>query len=239
MGAWVGAALTGLGALSGLFAPKKTTTDQSFNNTSTPVYDPTNLAFRNQLISQWSNLAGGAGSGQFQQGYTTGGLNNINKTSQQAQQSISDMLTARGLGRTTAGAGTLGDVSLSQANQTAQFLNNVPLVMDQRMQQILAGASGYQAALPVGQNQQGSSHTVTTGPGAGTGSPLAGGIMGGSAGLATYLGQINANNNFAAMLKAMGMGGGGPGATPSYSPVGPVNPYSAEDNWAGDTGENG
>lgn len=197
MATWVTAALGGLSALGGLFGSKKTTTDST--NTITPKLTPGQTGLQNNVIGGWNQLLNGSGDGSFQDAYTTGGLKNINTSQNNAQQAIMDMLTARGLGRTSAGAGTLGDVSLSGASQTANFLNSVPMIMDARRQAILAGSGGFSNAMPVGQTQN--LHSVSTGP-APT-SPLAGAISGLSQGLATGLGQYNAQQSFADMLKQM------------------------------------
>lgn len=199
MGAWVGAALTGLGALGSLFGPKKSTSTTNYNSTSTPNLLPQDQLLMDNLTKKYGDLINGAGSGEFERAYTTGGLKNINTASQRSQQAIMDMLTARGLGRTTAGGVTAGEASMNGANQTANFLNSVPLIMDQRLQAILQQAGGYEASIPKGSTVSGSQ--TFTGVGNAPTSPIAGLISGGAQGAATVLGQYNATQNFLNSLK--------------------------------------
>lgn len=191
----IGLGLTGLSALSGLFG-KKQTSDTSYNQTTTPTYDPTNQAFRDFLIGQFTkNVKDMPG---YEQAYTTGGLRNINMGVNRSNQAIQDILSSRGLGRTTAGAGILGEGAVSGAGQTASFLNNIPIVMDQLKQQRLAAAGGYQASLPVGQTQLGSSHTVGNVPGG-----FGPAISAGAGNAAGYLGNWAANRDYNDTLKTI------------------------------------
>lgn len=203
MGAWVGAALTGLSALSGLFGNKKQVSDTNFNNTTMPSYDPTTLAFRDFLIKSFTDNAGGAGLDKFIDAYKAKGLKNLVLANANTSQAVQDMLASRGIDRTTAGASALTDTSYRGASNTADFLNNIPILRDSMMQDRLKSAAGFQASLPVGTTQSGSSHTVGN---VGPSSPVAGLLGGGSAGLATWLGQQSANQQFANILKSLPKG---------------------------------
>jgi len=197
-----------LGAVSGLFGSKASNTSKVDNTTtSTPNLTPENQSFQDQLINMYKQLVGGAGSGEFQQAYTTGGLKNINNISNINANAINNILASRGLSRTGAGASAANSVALNGANRTAGFLNSVPLTMDQRFQDILKQAGGYQASIPVGntQHQVGTVANTSTGGGG-----FGGAVSGGASGLATILGQQSANNSFANVLKSLGLGGGGP-----------------------------
>lgn len=195
MGAWVGAALAGLSSLGGLFGKQKSTTDST--TTSTPTYDPTNQAFRDQLIKAFeSNISSNNG---FDKAYTDSGIQNIQRNAQTGFNSLGDVLSSRGIGRTTAGANVAAQGSYNAGNQLSQFLNNAPLVLDQRRQQILGAAGGYQSSLPVGSTQV--AHSTTVG---GPSSPGAGFVQGGAQGLAGWLGQLSAQSSLGNILKSIG-----------------------------------
>lgn len=199
----IGLALTGLGALGGLF-PRKQISDTTSSSTTTPNYDPQNLALRNQLLDLYQKRTSGEGAAAFQNSYTMGGLSNLRRTAATNQQSVSDMLTARGIGRTTAGGSALADTSYRSGGDFASFLNNIPMIMDQRQAANLAAAGGYQASLPVGSTTSGSSHTVGSVSGG-----IPGALYGGSSALGGYLGAISAQQAFANALKGVGSPGSG------------------------------
>lgn len=193
----LGLGLTGLGALSGLFG-KKQTSDTSYSQSSMPSYDPTNLSFRDFLIGQYRNNL--ENQGNFEQAYTTGGLRNIGRTNASAASALGDLYTSRGIGGTAAAAGT-GNLAFANANRTADFLNNIPIIMDQLKQAKLGAAAGYQASLPVGTTSSGTSHTVGSVPGG-----FGPAIQGGASGLAGFLGQYAAQKQFGDILKTIGAG---------------------------------
>ena len=186
MGAWVGAALTGLSLLNGLFG-KKQHNEVDKTTTNTPTYDPQSAAFKDYLMKAFQgNLENNNG---FDSAYTTGGLNNIRRTADMSSKGIGDILTSRGLSRTGAGASALADSSYRSGGLISSFLANAPLALDARRQNLLNSAGGFFSSLPVGSTSHVTGYDDTSqGGGAG------GAIQGGTSGLAGFLGQLSAQN---------------------------------------------
>lgn len=200
MSAWVGAALTGASLLSGLFGQKQKSTTTS-DQTTNPVYDSATQNFRDKLLSMFgSNLDNNS---EFGNNYRTQGLANIKNLAPSLNNSIGDILTSRGLGRTTAGGSALTDTAYRSGHDISSFLNNLPLILDQRKQALLSGAGNFLSSLPTGTHTTSSSTTIGSTPGG-----FSGAVQGGSQGLATYLGQLSAQQNWAKVLKAMGSNSG-------------------------------
>lgn len=189
MGAWTGALLSALSAAGGAFGGSKQT------QTTTPLYDPTVTPFRNKLLNLWNSYV--SGTPAFDAAYRRAGENSIVSNANNVSNSISDLLTSRGLGRTSAGVGTLRDTLYNMGSDLANFRNKATLDLDTRKQQLLSGAGGFVSSIPLG------SETTSEG---GPVSPLYGAISGGAQGIATWLGQKSANDNFMKTLKAMGKG---------------------------------
>lgn len=228
MGAWLGAGLTGLSFLSSLFG-KKQHNEVDKTTTSTPTYDDQNLGFRNFLINAFQNQVSSTNPGSdFENSYRTGGLNNIRMQSNNANKAIDDIISSRGLGRTTAGGSALANTSVSNSNSIASFLNNLPIVMDQRREGILRDAGGYQSAIPVGSTTHVKGYDDTTGGGG-----IGAGISGASSGLAGYLGQLSANNSLQKILATMGKSSGGGGSGKSWSPGSPYGDKGSDgEGWS-------
>jgi hypothetical protein len=203
---WGQLALAGLSGLSALLGrnkkqESKTTTDQ----TSMPQYDPTALAFRDRLIGAYGGLMDG--NEEFDNAYKLSGLNTIARQSRNLQGSVGDLLTARGLGRTSAGVGTLKDTLYGAGRSASDFINNAVLALDQRRTSNLGQAGGFLASLPTGTHTTGTQTTVGTQPQSGPGA-FFGGV---TQGLAGYMGQKYANESFANLLKKLPSRGTGSG----------------------------
>lgn len=197
MGAWIGPVLTGVSALAGLFGGSKQKQNATVDKTVMPSYDPQQQAFRDYLISAFrGNLENDQGFGA---GYKTSGLQSIADASNTAGNSVASILAARGLGRTTAGAFATGDRNYRAGSQISNFLQNLPLVLDQRRQNLLQGAGSFFSSLPAGTHTTGYDNTSITG---GPTSPVAGLVGGASQGIASWLGALNAQN----ILKNLGIG---------------------------------
>lgn len=208
MSAWVGAALTGLSALSGLIPHKQVSTTNT-DQTTTPTYDPATATFRDKLLRLFSeNLDGDQGFGAA---LKTGGLTNIRDTAGLADTNVGNLLTSRGINRTTAGGSALTDSNYRSAHDVSTYLNQLPIILDQRKQALLSGAGSFLSSLPTGSHTTGTSRTEGTVPGG-----FAGAVQGGTQGLAGYLGQLSAQQNW---LKVLGKaGGGGGGGSYDYIP---------------------
>lgn len=186
---WIGPVLTGVSALAGLFGGSRQRQNNTVDKTVMPTMDPQQQSFRDYLINAFrGNLEGDRGFGSA---YTTGGLQNILDTTSTAARAGASSLAARGLGRTTAGGYGLGDQSYRAGSQISSFLNNVPIVLDQRRQNLLKDAGGFFSTLPTGTHTTGYDNTSVT---AGPTSPLAGFAGGATQGLAGWLGQLNTMN---------------------------------------------
>jgi hypothetical protein len=179
-------AISGISALGGLLANRgaKSKQDQTQNidQLTAPEYDPQTMYMRNFLMDQYLNRI--RGDEDFFGGYATEGLNQINQGSNIASQNIENILASRGLGRTTAGASSAVQNQLNRLMQQNSFLNQIPLLRDQRAQSNLVGASGFFNQLPVASRRTG---TTTGETDASTGGNMLGG---GFSSLATMLGGL-------------------------------------------------
>lgn len=197
------AIMTGLSLLSGLggaFGKQKQVSDTT--NTTTPNYDPASLAFKNFLLQKFTDLS--AGQPAWNKAYEASGLQNILRSAQVSGTAANDILAARGLNRTTAGANSIMDQSQQQGRSVSGFLNQAPIVEQQQNLNNLNAGGSFLSSLPVGSTNI--SHTVGTG---GPSSPVTGFIGGGAQGLAAALGQKTANDSFAKILKNAGFVGDG------------------------------
>lgn len=191
-------AISGLGALAGIFGnkPQKTTTDStqkfnSSNNTSAstnPVYDPATQALRDSLTSKFTNLTNPDLSG-----YAAQGINQINNNSDIRTKALQNSLAARGLSYSPV-ASIAPALSQSQRiGDIGQFQNNLPLIQQQLMLQNLNAAGGYLKGLPIGSESQSAATTEGTQIGhsvqTGTGNQVAGGLSGLATSLAGLYGR--------------------------------------------------
>lgn len=202
---WIGPVLTGVSALAGLFGGKKqqnATVDKTVN----PVYDDKQLSMRNYLMDAFTNnLQNDQGFGDA---YKTTGLSNIANTYARSSNAVGDILSSRGIGRTTAGANALTDTTYRAGGAISNFLNNLPIVLDQRRQGLLQNAGNFFSSLPTGSHTTGYDNTSQT-----TGGGASGLIGGGASGLAAWLGALQAQNTLGKLLKGSGIQL--PGSTPS------------------------
>lgn len=193
----IGAALSGLSALAGLF-PKKQVSTTNSTVSSNPNYDPQSAQFKDFLMSMFKGRIDN--NEEFESGYKSSGLNNILDTTKRSSDSLGDILTSRGLSRTGAGASAAVDNSYRGAKDISSFLNSLPMLFDERRRDNLNAGAGFFSSLPVGTTTTTNSRTEGSAPT----SPLGGAIIGGSSGLASYLGQISANNQLKNILKTIG-----------------------------------
>lgn len=205
----------GLSAIGGLFGGQKSTQDST--TTTSPNYDPASLALKNFLLSNYQGAVNNIPN--FNKAYETSGVKNIFDSTGSAAQQAQDILSSRGIDRTTAGAGSLVDTSQQRGKQVSNFLNQAPIQEQSNLLSTLGGAGSFLASLPVGSTS--TSHT--TGTGGAPLSPVAGALSGGAQGLAAALGQQTASNNLANILKTLGGG-----ASPTQSPLPYIPPSSPQ-----------
>ena len=140
---WTAAIGAGLGALGGLF-PKTTTTTTSQNNQfqnqqnaqfqsggfTTPTFDPNSEVLRKNLIN---TTLGNLNQDPNLEGYKAQGLQQINESGAASQQALQQSLAARGLSYSGGPAST--QLEVGRFGQQSNFLNQIPLLRQQLMQQ--------------------------------------------------------------------------------------------------------
>ncbi len=187
-----------LGALSGLggiFSSKKTTSDSS--TTTTPNFSPQQQQLIDLITKGYASNIGN--TPQFNQAYEQGGVRNFLANAVRSNQAATNILNARGINRTTAGAQTIADTGYQEGNQTANFLSQAPIAEQQNLTDLLSKAGGFTTSLPTGST----SNAHTTSIGNAPVNPVAGFLSGGAQGLAAVYGQQTAANNLAAILKSI------------------------------------
>lgn len=177
-------ALMGIGTLGGLFGNKgnsqnstqKIDQTQSTDMTTRPVYDTKTAILRDYLINLFMDRA--QGNDDYFQGYTAQGLQDLNKQQQMASTQIANMLAARGIRGSAAGA-ALANPIIAHQQGVSSFINSIPQLKDQRQSQILKDTGSFLATLPVGTNQFGTQTTkgTTTGNVQQSGNMVGGGLM--------------------------------------------------------------
>lgn len=213
--AGIGLALSLLGGIGGLFGKSKQTSDTNSTTTTNPNYDPKTAAFRDFLLNSYQNNLSSLPS---QNQYQDMGLKNILHSSENVNSGVGDILASRGLSRTTGGGSTAFDTSYKQGGNVSDFLTNSPFTYQQNIAPALSSGAAFLSSLPIGTTQTSNSHTVGTG---GPSSPAAGFLSGGAQGLATYLGQQNAFNNWQKGQWGGGQYNGSAGHPGPPSPWGP------------------
>lgn len=198
--AFIAPVISGLGALFGLFGGRSSTSTTNFNSATTPTYDPQTLAFKNLLEQAYTNEVSPTAENTFGQEYTTAGAKNIQTSANLAEQAAQDALSERGIARTTAGSEAVSNTSQSEGQNLSTFLNQAPLLLDQRNQSLLSNAGGFLASLPVGSSTTGSS--TTTGNTAPSFS-LPGLVQGAASATAGIYGQQAAQNSLTNILKSI------------------------------------
>jgi hypothetical protein len=193
-------ALSGISALSGLFANRAkkqqeestTTQTKNIDQLNAPEYDPKTGAMRDILMNYYLDRLGG--SDDFFSKYRSQGLSDINRGSDAASQNIQNILANRGTSGTSAGVSSQIQGQLNRIMQQNQFLNQIPLMQDQRMSGLLGEASGFFKGLPVGQRTTGTDTSTSTTKGTVT---QPGNMLGGAiGGLASSLGSLYGQGAF-------------------------------------------
>lgn len=213
MAGFIAPILSGITGLAGLFGggqQQKTTTQgttsqtgtSNTNNTTTPNLSPIQQQLVNMFTQGAQNLYNQGPTDLS--GYTAGGLQQINNSSNIANKTLSNTLAARGLSYSPAAANALTANESNRVNQSASFLQQIPLLQRQLQQQNIQGLTSAFQALPTAVTSTGSGTTNTTGTTNQTqtvnGNPIAGGLSGLGSGIAATLPD---------WTKLFGGGGGG------------------------------
>ncbi len=229
MAAFVAPIISGLAGLFGGGQQQKTQTQSTQNQNTTQSQQGQNyqsgsvspdLSPLQQLLAQMFTKGAGDLYNQSTnlQPYTTQGLQQIQGQGGANQQTIANILAARGLSASPAAATALTQNTLNSGNQANQFLQSIPLLQRQLQTQGLSGLLSAFGALPTGTTSTGSnissnnaqSQGFSQGNSIGTvsGNPM-GGLFGGlGAGL---FAPSSGGSNLSSILNMFGLGGGGYG----------------------------
>jgi hypothetical protein len=186
--------IAGASALSGFLQkkPKMETNSSSTTNSNTnidqynlPTLEPDQQAIRGTLLNAFNNRLN---SSMDFSGYAANGLTNINQGSDIQRRITENILKSRGIFGRSAGASAIADVEGNRVSQGVGFLNQIPLLQDQRNRENTNDFAKYLSSLPTGNRTVGGTTTngsqQTSGTQTGTGQ---GGIQGGFNGLAETL----------------------------------------------------
>jgi hypothetical protein len=160
----------GIAALSSLFGSKGQKTEQqgqrntssntSFDNTSMPMWDEQTMLGRDVALQ--GMIGRSAGLPAFLDAYQTRGIQGINDSTQAKRQMIENLMTSRGLGRTSMGASAMAGAEGDRINQIAGFKANVPMVGYEMGRQNDMDLGRFVSSLPIGQRSMGSGSSEST-----------------------------------------------------------------------------
>ncbi len=227
MAAFVAPIISGLAGLFGGGQQQKTQTQSTQNQNSTQSQQGQNYTsgsttpdlspFQQQLAQLFTQGASDLyGSSTNLQPYTTQGLQQIQGQGGANQQTISNILAARGLSASPASGTALTQNTLNTGNQANSFLQSIPLLQRQLQTQGLSGLISAFGALPTGVTSTGSNISSNNAQAQGTaqgnstqtisGNPL-GGLFGGvGAGLLAPGGSgTGSGNALSGIMKMFGL----------------------------------
>lgn len=180
---------TGISALAGLFGgrPKVTKTTSDQTSTTTPNLTP----FQMNLMNLFgAGLSDQARADSDLSGYTASGLRQINSQGDAASLTARNMLASRGLSYSPYAGFVNMQQDLNRRNQSADFLNQIPLLQRQLRNEDFTNLMKAFSIIPTGQTSTGHSEQTQTG----SGNMLAGGLAGLGAGLAGPFGSSGKSN---------------------------------------------
>jgi hypothetical protein len=220
-------AISGISALAGIFSNRakkqeqESTTTSNTSSSTLPQFDSKQLIMRDLLMDRL--LGRTEDNDDVFGGYQTNGLNTINAGADASQRAIENILAARGLGRTSAGATSFLGNQINRVNQGSSLINSIPLLADERRRASLNDAAAFWKGLPVGQTTTGTQVSTTKGVATQPGNMLGGGLTGLGTALAGLYGEGAFGGEPANRPRYTGF--------PTYSQQAPkVNTYGAE-NW--------
>jgi hypothetical protein len=173
---FVPAAIAAASALGGAFANRSATTTQN----STPIFDASQLALRNNVIANYMKLL----QGTDLSGYAANQEDQINHDAFLQGKANDEFLASHGI---TGPAAALARMNLnnSRFSNIVNLQNSIPLLQMNLRSQIAQNAGGFFNSMP--------HRTITTG--VAPGNVAGGGIGGGAAALAYLYGNGSFNNN--------------------------------------------
>lgn len=180
---FIPALLAGIGALGGALGNRKQTTQQTTNqttnssNTTNPVYGDVELDVRNNILRQL--LGATEDVPDFTERLGTAGIQAINANDAVRRRMQQNLITSRGLGRTSAGVNTIAGGDQNRQNQIVQMMSQLPLQQEQIRSNRLGDLSRFFATLPVGTSSTGTSTTTGNATNTTPGNMAAGGLQSG------------------------------------------------------------
>ena len=199
-------AISGISALGGYLANRKSQTKQTqdtsqtsnYTNETQPNYDPQMLQLRDYL---WRSMMERSESPFESTGYQTGGIKSINDTADTGNRLLESLLSKYGISGSGMGRTAQMMGQLNRLNKTAEFQSQIPLLSDTWKKSNLQTLADFFTKLPVGSKTSGIQ--TSTGQNTNTqfnpGNPWAGALQGGSSMLGYLYGQgaFSPNSNSA------------------------------------------
>lgn len=180
-GGWINLALMGAGALASFLSGRKKNQQQGIvdeTSTSTPNLDPEVKNARSTVLDQYlQRLNGNQG---YMTGYAGSGMRNINRGAQLNRTALDNILAARGLSGSIAGAGLAARAEDERMKQLIDFQSTLPLVSRQLQSEDLSGLSSVIAQSPYGTTTTRKGTNTTTSNSGGTAAGLEQGIASGT-----------------------------------------------------------
>ncbi len=172
---FIPALISGIAGLAGglLNRPKEITKDSTGTSSNafssgtsgsfynSPTMDPMQSRMRDFLLQDYYTRAQGGDINHFLDAYKTMGVGGINRTSDMAQQNLSNSLAARGLSFSPVAGTALANAEQSRVGQINELNTSLPLLGEQMKQSRLTDFSNFLSKLPYG--QQGTSESSTAG----------------------------------------------------------------------------
>lgn len=160
----VPAAISGLSALFGSKGQKteqqgqrNTSSSTSFDNSSMPIWDEQTMLGRDVALQ--GMIGRSAGLPSFLDAYQTHGIKGINDSTQAKRQIIENLMTSKGLGRTSMGASAIAGAEGDRINQITNFKSTVPLTGYEMSRQNDLDLGRFVASLPIGTRSTGMSNS--------------------------------------------------------------------------------
>lgn len=193
-------AISGISALAGMFGNRKQTSQQSnnqsfnradsFDQTDLPAYDEFQQNYRDQI---YNKLLERLNSDPNREGYSNSGLAQINRAGDARQQALNHILASRGLQNSPIAGYSAASADSNRVSDSVGFLNQIPMLADQRQRENLGSFADFFSRMPVGSRRSGTNSQSGSSSESGTfrqpGNMLGGGLAGLGSALAGFYGQ--------------------------------------------------